>query len=207
MPTSPFERIYADIRKDVPSVIEATFRQEAFRVLDDFTQHTNIWQEEVPVAIVPNTTTYNLTVVNGKISRMLFVYMAGADVKRWPANGVSMRVPGILSLQRKTTSAENWIVVVAKRTSDPVDTATKYPVIDDWIVDKYADTLGRGILARIQLQPQKPYSNPMLAAVNQRAYVSGRSEARVNDEHHNVLNAQRWMFPQGWATTQKKGFV
>jgi hypothetical protein len=80
-------------------------------------------------------------------------------------------------------------------------------MIDDWIVDKYADTIGRGVLARLQFEPQKPYSNPMIAQVNQRAYISGRSLARTNDMHGNVYNAQSWRFPSGWGTTNRKGFV
>jgi hypothetical protein len=201
---SVFDRIYADVRKDLPSVAQATINQELFRVMDDFTQRTNIWQEEIPVAILPNIVSYTLTPASGRINRLMFVYDANAATKYWPRSGISMRVPGVLQLYYPLTTSASWVAIVAKRTFEPLDTDTGYPVIDDWIVEKYADTIGRGILARLQWEPQKPYSNPMQAKENQRAYISGCSEARVNDSHANVFNAQAWRFPQGWATVTRK---
>jgi hypothetical protein len=201
----PFDRIFADIRKDVPSVVDATLRQELFRVMDDFTQTTNIWQETVPLTIMPNVVSYPITTVEGKPSRLLLVYDPAAETGRWPMSGIAMRVPGIITLFRPQTSTYNWLAIIAKRTYEPLN-SDKYPDIDPWIVEKYADTIGRGILARLQFEPQKPYSNPLLAQVNQRAYIAGRSLARVNDGYGNVFNAQNWRYPQAWATVTRKAF-
>jgi hypothetical protein len=204
MPGGPFDRIFADVRKDLPSVADAVLRQELFRVMDDFTQRTNIWQEVMPLVIQPNVTTYNLPApAEGKISRLMFVYDAAQPSRYWPMGGISMRVPGVLVLPRAPNSAANWNAIVAKRTAEPLN-SDHYTDIDVWITEKYADTIGRGILARLQFEPQKPYSNPMLAKVNQQAYISGCSLARANDSHANVFNAQNWMFPQGWSTITRK---
>jgi hypothetical protein len=112
----------------------------------------------------------------------------------------------VLTVYRPPSSDAVWNCVVAKRTYEPLS-ADNYPNIDSWIVEKYADTLGRGIIARLMLEPQKPYSNPMLAQVNQRAYISGRSLARANDEHANMVNAQSWRFPQQFATVTRKSWT
>ena len=215
----PFDRIFADVRKDVPSVPDAVLRQELFRVMDDFTQTTNIWQEHVIVHILPPHTSYTLKTESGKANRLLTIYEAVLQVdpritpsptptplppnRYWPGGRVTMRVPGVIQLWNQPSYEMDWAVVVAKRTAEPLD-AEKYPVIDEWIVDKYADTIGRGVLARLLLEPQKPYSNPMLASVNQKAYISGRSQARANDGHANVYGAQNWIYPQGWATVTRK---
>lgn len=218
----PFDRVFADVRKDLPSVPDAVVRQEIFRVLDDFTQHTNVWQENVPIHIVPNVFSYRFETVSGRPNRLMLVYTnpdlpyaspatlppsappdAPAVGMYWPMGGLSMRVPGVLQLPRVPNTAAEWIAVVAKRVAEPLD-PDNYPVVDEWIVDKYADTIGRGIIARLQFEPQKPYSNPMLASINQKAYISGRSQARVNDIHANVFDAQRWRYPQGWATVTRK---
>jgi len=201
---SAFDRIYADVRKDLPSVAQATINQELFRVLDDFTQKTNIWQETIPIAVLPNVTTYNLPVTLGKVNRLMFVYDTAATTPYWPRSGIAMRVPGILTLYYAPSTSANWAAIVAKRIDTPLDVDTGYPIIDAWIVEKYADTLGRGILARLMLEPQKPYSNPMLAQVNQRAYISGCGEARANDGHTNIFNGQNWAYPQGWSTVTRK---
>lgn len=201
---SPFDRIYADVRKDLPSVAEATVKQELFRVMDDFTQKTNIWQEEITVPILPNVTSYTLTPTSGKVNRLLFVYDANAATRYWPRSGLGMRVPGVLTLYVAPSTSATWKAIVAKRTDTPFDVDTGYPVIDDWIVEKYADTIGRGLRALLLIEPQKPYSNPMLAQVNQRAYLTGCGEARANDGHANIYNGANWQFPQSFATVNRK---
>ena len=218
---SAYDRIFTDVRKDLPSVPDAVVRQEIFRVMDDFTQRTNIWQEQVPIHILVNVPTYKFDTISGKPSRLLFAYIdpgypypgVGAPpatappetglMKYWAMPGLSMRVPGVLQLPRMPNTEADWLIIVAKRTSEPLN-ADNYPVIDDWIPDKYADTIGRGIIARLQIEPQKPYSNPMLAQANQKAYISGCSLARANDGHANVLDGQNWVFPQGWSTVTRK---
>ncbi len=202
---SAFDRIFQDVRKDIPSLADATLRQELFRVLDDFTQTTNIWQETVPFAVTPDNRSYPLTIEKGKANRLLLVYDTAAAQPFWAGPGITMRVPGVVELWRAPQQAGTWAAVVAKRTAEPLN-ADRYVDIDDWIVDKYADCIGRGILARLQIEPSKPYSNPMLAQVNQRAYIDGRSLARANDSHFNVLNMQSWRFPQGWATVSRKAW-
>ena len=219
----PFDRIFADIRKDVPSIVDAVLRQEVYRVMDDFTQRTNVWQEHVPFTVQPGVTTYVVTMTAGKPNRLMTVYndtgpyvgplIAPAPPRTgfppnptfWPGGPVTMRVPGTLQLARDLNTSANWWAVIAKRSAEPLD-ADKYPVVDEWIVDKYADTIGRGVLARIQLEPQKPYSNPMLAVQNQRAYIGGCSLARANDGHANIFDGANWRFPQQFATVNRKGF-
>jgi hypothetical protein len=202
---SVFDRIYADVRKDVPSVAQVTLNQELFRVLDDFCDTTNIWQETVPLPIVPPNQSYTITSTQpSKINRLLLVYDTAAPTKYWPRAGIEMRVPGVITLYYPPSNSAAWAAIVAKRPYPPMDTDTGYPVIDDWIVDKYADTLGRGILARLQWEPQKPYSNPILAQTNQRAYISGRSLARADASQMNVYNGQNWRFPQGFSTVIRK---
>jgi len=220
--TSFFDRIFADIRKDVPSVTDAVFRQELFRVMDDFTQVTNLWQEHVLVTTEPAKSIYMFQTVTGRPNRLLTIY---ADVPEhsaqfgisgvtlfppspayWPTGPATMRIPGALQFRDAQTGVANLRVVVAKRTSEPL-TAEKYPAIEEWVVDKYGDTIGRGVLARLQWQPQKPYSNPMLASANQRAYIDGRGVAAANDGNENVYGAQTWRFPQGWSTVNRRGFA
>lgn len=205
MPGSAFDRIFNDIRKDLPSVPDAVVRQELFRVMDDFTQTTNIWREDVAFPVDPALLSYTLTITEGKPNRLLLVYDTAAPTLYWAAPGITMRVPGVIQLWRPAPQAGTWSAIVAKRTSVPLS-SDNYPNIDDWIVDKYADCIGRGILARLQFEPQKPYSNPMLAQANQRAYIDGRSLARANDGHANVINGQSWRFPQTWGTVSRKAW-
>ena len=200
---SIYDRIFADVRKDLPSVVDAVVRQELYRVMDDFTQYTNIWQQEVAIAVQKDVKSYDITseVTEGKPNRLLFVWDTANPVPQWPQLGILMRVPGIITTYRAPGTNASWKAIIAKRISEPLDT-NNYPVVgaDEWFVDKYQDTLVRGILARILIEPSKPYTNPMLAQVNQRAYIAGRSLARVNDVYGNVYGMQAWRFPQTFQT-------
>jgi hypothetical protein len=201
----PFDRIFQDVRKDLPSVTDATLRQELFRVLDDFTQTTNIFRSTIEFAVDPAAKSYTLSmpVGEGKANRLMLVYDTASTTMNWAAPGITMRIPGVIQLWQAPQQAGTWAAIVAKRTAEPLS-SDKYPNIDEWIVEKYADCLGRGILARLMWEPQKPYSNPMLAAQNQRAYIDGRSLARANDGHANVYDGQNWRYPQQWATVQRR---
>src|SRR5262245_1044917 len=119
----PFDRIFQDVRKDIPSVVDAVLRQELFRVLDDFTQHTNIMQKELDVAIQQDGLSHDLNPQipegEGKINRLLLVYNPASETRHWAMGGITMRVPGVLRLWRAATAGANWKAVVALRTYTP----------------------------------------------------------------------------------------
>ena len=200
-----FDDLYAEVKKDVPSCPDALIKQQAFMTVNDFCQYTNIWQENITIPIVAGTSTYTLTVADGKINRLMFVYDANAPTKNWPQSGIAMRVPGTLELYRAPQQNGSWVAIVAKRPFNlNVD---GWPVIDEWIIDKYEDWLAAGTTARIVSTPQKPYTNPIAARDNQRTYIEGRSLARANDGYGNIYNAAGWRYPQGWTVSRTKGWV
>jgi len=57
----------------------------------------------------------------------------------------------------------------------PTRTST---TIDDFIFEDYAETIGHGAISRLALSPDKPYSNPQLAAARNALYLSGLNVAR-----------------------------
>lgn len=200
--SSIYDRIFADVRKDLPSVVDAVVKQEAYRVMDDFTAYTNVFQQECTINLVPNTLQYGIEdqITVGQPNRLLFAYDTANPVKQWPPIPIWMRVPGTITLARAPGNSGSWKVLIAKRTGLPLD-AGGYPQIDEWIVQKYEDTIRMGILARLMIEPQKPYSNPLLAQVNQKGYIAGRSLVRVNDTLGNIYGAQAWRYPQTFART------
>jgi hypothetical protein len=209
-PKTVWSRIYDDVKIQIPGVTDAVFKQMLLQVWGDFTDRTNIWIEQIPFDVDPNTLQYPITPVKfGQIHRLLLVYdqAAASPSYNWVQSGIEMYVPGIITL-RWQPNAGTWVAVVAKNYDDP--DANGYPEIDpsdEWIVHKYGDGLHYGVLGRLQAMPAKPYSNPKLGAQNWQVYVSERSKARVDALHSNVLGAQRWAFPQSFAVYHKKGWT
>lgn len=57
----------------------------------------------------------------------------------------------------------------------PTRTSTS---IDDFIFEDYAEIIGHGAISRLCISPDKPYSNPQLAAARNALYLAGLNVAR-----------------------------
>jgi hypothetical protein len=221
---APWTTIFNRIKTQIPAAPDAVIRQEIWSTMLDFTTDTNIWIEEVPIAVLPNITSYNFTVTHGYPTRLMMAWdNAGDDPARkthWPQGGMTMRVPGKIELFHKPTAAQSWMIAVAKATSDErfvfVDpptvpptppSPTGYPEVDDWIVNQNNDVIYYGTMYFLQRQPSKPFGNVQAAKENGAIYQSGKSTVRVNQMRANVYNGQAWRFPQDFRTTARKGWV
>jgi len=220
----PWTHIFERIKTQIPAVADAVIRQEIWSTMLDFTADTNIWIEEVPIAVQPNVTSYNFTVTGGFANRLMMAWEnKGTDPARkvhWAQGGMTMRVPGKIELFHIPTVAMSLVAVIAKTTSDErvlvinpptvpptPSTPTGYPEIDDWIVNQNNDTIYYGTMYFLQRQPSKPFGNALAAKENGAIYQSNKSAARVNAMRANVYGAQAWQFPQTFATISRKGWV
>jgi hypothetical protein len=162
--------------------------------------------------VQPQVLSYPFTIAGkGSIKRLLLLYdpATASPDRRWVQGGITLKLPSTIMLANSPSSATNWIAVVTKTITDPVDATTNYPEIDptyEWVLDNYRDAFYYGTLARIQMQPNKPYSNLKSAAYNNQNYIVLRGRARAEALHGNVYGGQRWMFPQTHATTSRKGW-
>ena len=213
VPASPWDRLYADVKVSLPGVTDAVYAQELFRVFRDFTDQTNIWQETVPITGMPSTTSYPFTVAGkGAPNRLLMMYDPKISNnpldRRWVQTGVAMQLPGIIVVGYAPSEQVAWEAIVAK-TPTGVN-ADKQPDLDDedlWIVDDCEQALYFGVMAFLQRQPTKPYTNPQQAADNMRQYVSQRGKTRTDVIKKNTYGAQSWSFPQQFSTVARKGWV
>ena len=209
-PKTVWSRLYDDVKMQIPGVVDAVFKQMLYQVWGDFTDRTNIWTEECPIAVVPDTLVYPVTIQKkGMANRLMLVYdPLQVPPRRWVQQGIEMTIPAMISLMYAPSSAATWNAVIAKST-DEVD-SDGYPALDpsdNWIVDKYGDGLHYGVLGRLMAMPAKPYTNLKLGAQNWQVYIAERSKARGDTIKSNVFGAQRWAFPQGFAAVNRKGWT
>jgi hypothetical protein len=210
-PPNVWSRVYDDVKMQIPGVIDAVFWQMLYQVVNDFFDRTNIWTEECPINVGPDSLVYPFSISNyGMSNRLLLVYDPAAQDpdRKWVQAGIQMDKPGVITLRYAPSSATLWNVVVAK-TLDTVST-DKYPDIkpaDEWIVHKYGDGIHYGVLGRLQSMPGKPYSNPKAGGQNWQYYVTERSKARTDALKANVFGGQRWQFPQAFATVRRGGWA
>lgn len=212
VPHGPWARLYSDVKIDIPGVTSAVFQQAVFFVFRDFCEKTNIWTEEVPINVAPPDTVYPFTVAHlGFPNRLLLLYdPAQIDPDRkWVQGNISMQVPGIIRISYAPSSAATWNAVVAKIPKDPT-TSENYPDMessDEWIVEKYRQGLYHGVIGRLQVSPSKPYTNPAVGRANWQFYIAERGKARGDVQKANVFGGQRWMYPQSFAVSGRKGWT
>lgn len=210
---APWTRLYSDIKISVPGVSDAVLQQELYRVVKDFFETTNIWQETVPITGQKNVVQYPFTLAGkGVPNRLVMLYnpaITPPNVPRWIEASIGMQTPGVIDILYAPSETVTWNAVIAKSLDDVV-TTNGWPDIDTadgWIIDKYRDCLTYGTLARFQRQPTKPYSNIKLSEDNQRNYIVLRGRARTDALKQNAFGGQAWTFPQGFATVTRKGWT
>lgn len=213
VPDPPFDRLFNDIKISIPGAIDAVIAQELWRCMEDFLIGTNIWIEEIPFDVSPSDLIYRVTPVgNGSVVRLMMVYdpANAAPDKRWVQGGIAFEMPDRLHLVYAPSSAATWMAVVSKKITDPPLKATlPMPSMDDatWIIDHYRDAFVHGTLAKLFIQPAKPYSSPQLSQFHRQNYITQRGRARTDALHANVYGGQRWMYPQAYATSARKGWT
>jgi hypothetical protein len=199
-------------------------QQELFNLLREFTQRTNVWQEEI--SFLPLTNVYDYLISpteQGYINRLIWVEGARSATNPMPLSGppqqaylpAYMQTGGVLpgapgtnmALVRIISAPSNnptWYAHVALTIADPTD-AYGIPVIPDWIVDKYYMPLLDGTLSRMMGMPSKPYSNSALAAYHAKRYNTGLNLCRNEMAHGNAVGGQSWRFPSpsGRSRSQK----
>lgn len=207
-----WKRLYNDVKIHIPGVTDVVYQQILFQVLNDFMDRTNIWFEEVPIAVEPNKLKYTFELQHkGFPNRLMLLYDPSINTpdKKWVQSGVSMLVPGIIDISYSPSTAATWNAVVAKVLNDPTDTEN-YPDIeaqDTWIIDKYGDGILYGVLGRLQSMPGKPFSNSKDGKGNWQVYIAERGKARTDAIKANVFGGQRWQFPQSFATVRRGGWA
>lgn len=192
MATADLTRLMNDIRVRVPGAVDPVIQQEIFLVVDELLRATDMWQEDIPVAVVANTTNYDLVPSDqGMILRL--IQLVDPTLPQVP-RAADMQVPGTLVLRVTPTQSYSWTATVSKTVIDPV-TRTGYPEFPEWILQKHRPYLVDGALARLYGQPAKPYANQTLAVLHQRRWQAALTNARQDARRFNLFGGQRWSFP------------
>lgn len=201
-------RLFNNALIRLPGATMAVMQQELFMAVDDFLKDTNAWQEDIPLTIPgsqPPGTIYVLAPqAPSAITRLMWVFSAPASTgaMRGSQVGASMSVPGELILSLQPSAVLNIIATVALTVLDPVNKENNviYPA---WILQKYHDVLLDGLLGRMMMQPNKPWSNTQMTVYHTRRFNSGKAKARVEVTHNNTYRQQAWRFPQFAGGTQR----
>jgi len=188
------DRLMNNLRIRLPGAIDDAIKLEVYNTLNDFFQGSNIWREDLDIAITSGETYYDL-LPTGPCNLVRLIGVVNSDNLK--VDALIDLITRQLVLALEPTSADTYTAQVVLTVADPLD-RDSYPVFPEWVLDLYMNDITDGVLGRMMSQPAKPYSNTQLAAFHTRSFQSAIATARVESNRRYAYGAQRWRFPQAF---------
>lgn len=179
---------------------DAQLRVQLFDVLEEFFDGSNCWKEAISFVVIPDTVDYQIKPVTGRILRLDGVY----DENNVPQAAV-MPVIGTVHFQFPYSQTQSMTAVVVKNVTDPL--GCNPPNIPDWVLPAHGQTIVRGLVGSMMLQPGTSYSNQEVGLLHMRRFRDGVAKARVAAMRSNTVGAQAWAYPQNFRTRSQRSGV
>jgi len=185
-------RLMAAGRIRLTGAVDDAIKLAIFTVVDEFCRETDIWQETIEFDTIAGTdVVYDLVPTLGTILRLLWVEQGTTKA---PATG-TMQVPGELILPNIYTPGTHVAATVSLAPLDPTDPTNQFPVMADWMWQRYYPYFEDGLVLHMATQPGKPYTDPNLAAYHGRRWRKAIGVARADAVKANIADGQLWRFP------------
>jgi hypothetical protein len=195
-----FDRILSEARIRLPGAIDDVMKLELFGVLDEFFRRTMLWQETIRLGVITTKQTYDLSSNEWIATINELIYVMNKDAI--PVNA-SMPVAGELYLYSYPAEDQTYTVRVALALADALDD-DGCPQVPQWIITKYHEAFKDGLMARMVLQPAKPYFNKDLSLYHGARFRSAMTAAFADMKQQNTFDTQAWRFPQTFATSRRQ---
>ena len=197
----------------LPGATTANLQNELFSVMDEFFKASNVWKEDIDVPVPgsdPAGTVYLLASNEpANINQLMWVFTkdTSGNVPRGAGVAAAMEIPGELTLQTQPSSAVTLVVTVALTVQDPVN-RDGYVVFPMWVLQKYGDVILDGLLAKMMMQRNKPWTDTQMTVYHSRRFEGGKARARVDGTRNNTYRQQAWRFPSfvGGSQRGRSGF-
>lgn len=195
--------LYDRVRISVIGASEANIKSKIYDALVEFFDYSSVWQELLVGNLFGNAQEYYLCPQEdpaGLIIRLDGVY----DLNGFPIPA-AMRDPPYMRLAYLPQNPNPAFVRVIKSVSLPHDYGL--PQVPYWVIDRYGPYLYAGVMSLLQIEPDRPYSDPKLAALNHGKFREGVTNARVDALRQNTFGRNSWVYPQQFRTTSQQGGV
>lgn len=190
MSSNAILRLMDNLRIKLPAALDGVIQLELYNALDEFFRDTQTWVEDVPFVTEADVLEYELT-PTGHARIHQLVGVTDADNL---TIGATMATPGLVTLMTPYTAGNTLTAWLSLTPTDPV-TRQGYPVVPDWLLERYRDTIEAGVMSKMMSQAAKPYSSERLAIYHMRRFRSGIAIARTDAMRQNAYRGQAWRFP------------
>lgn len=192
----------------LPGALKNVVEGETLAVISDFCKESTAWRQMVRgFTITAGDRNVTLTVDDGSVTAVagiLRVYAYGRQLTPYshaPFETTSNAPSGF------TTQAENPDVIVLSAIPNrtivdaidayvfckPVNATVSLPGL---LTDEYWEIIFDGVMGRMAMHPDKPYSQEALSRYHLTRYHRGKQVAKDKANRGFTSNAQNWTFPR-----------
>jgi hypothetical protein len=196
---TPYENFFPEVLVELPDCSPDVAIMAIRNTVIEFCQKSLIYQETLdPVSIIGNIDTYDLDAPKGyRVHKVMKAWFKGSELKPLAPDDIGVPDPYntiIGSYTGQKGPVQGYL-------QKDFDTVTFTPIPDqaypnaitmrvalvplrtstgiaDFIYEQYAEAIGFGAKARLQISPGKPYTNGDAATVNQQRFNSAVNDAR-----------------------------
>lgn len=208
---SKIKYLYDRARIELVGASDTMIRAMMYDTMQEFFNDSSIWLEVIPGLLYPGVRFYylepgNVQSLGDAFPHGTIIRLAGVKMTNLYFNvPASMQQPPILELQHTQSNEVSVWTAVIKNVSIPHnDELVRFP---HWIVDSYERYILAGIKGRLQLQSDRPYSDPKMGAINYQQFRQGVNMARVAALRRNTYGGQAWAYPQQFRTQSQYGWA
>lgn len=196
------------VRLELPGVMDAIIVQAMAATAMDFCERTRVWDEiQDPVPLIDGVNQYDMEGPAGaRVLTIANVWAAGRELvpvtmarlmqvlPNWQTAQASQPLYYNAARDRKaitvypTPIGAQKAPLTFKAQFSPKRTATTLP---DFLGDDYHDALVAGTKARLMVQVNVPWSNPVTGLYHQGLYDAAVAQARIDQIHEQVPAAIR----------------
>jgi hypothetical protein len=203
--------LYDNVRIRMAGASDAMIRSVIYEVLHEFFNDSSVWREIIPGNLQPYVLYYWLEPGNplsplfdpqpkGEIIGIGAVF----DFNGFPL-GADMPEPPVMRLQFAQSSPLPVWVTTFKNVRVPH--GSELPEVPASIIRMYETWLMAGVIGKLQLQDNRPYSDPKMGILNYQTFRQGVNIARVRAMRMNTVGGQAWQYPQQFRTVSQRGGV
>lgn len=195
-----YERLINQARVELPGASDAGIKQALFNVFHEFFTETSVWKEDVEVAIVVDTTEYDLNSEEpGEIVRLFSVVNGNGTEQAATLSDDFTQVV----LYHPVNVAQTYTVTVVKTVGLPI-TRDAMPEVPEWVLARWSPSFLDGLLGNMMMQKGKPYSDGQLAMYHLRRFRNALTVARSAGLRRNTFGKNVWVYPQSFSTRGQK---
>jgi hypothetical protein len=183
-------RLMNNARSELPGVTDMALRLKLFDVINEFLTDSRAWRDTISFTTNVDDTTYE---IYSNETATILALIGITDANDAPVKA-TMPTPGSIVLANAPDAETDCEAEVAITVVDPTD-ADDYPVMPEWLLERYGRTLLMGLLGGMMTQIAKPWTNERMAVYHTRRFRNGIATARAEVDHAHLQDGQRWRFP------------